>query len=252
MKSFITALGICALLIATGGVYAVGYDWCGGGSLDGNWKDSANWTQADYPGKNQAGDTATIADDTKMPAYLSSSLSYSIASLELDAATPDASVSFTHSGGTLTVSSTTTVTGGDASSYTATITLSGGTFDPADLYLYGGDADTRQSVFHMDSGTLTKPDSTTIQDYVELQVDDGETANFGNSTCNADATLEVLDNTSGACQTDVFTVYESGAADTTTVTKTGEGVLSTTAVYVRASSSNAASLVISAGSIVTR
>ncbi len=91
----------------------------------------------------------------------------------IDAATPNASRALTKAGaGTLTVTTSTTLTGDyDSGNYPATFTLSAGTFDPAVLYLYGGNTSDRKSIFDYDAGTLTNPDSMTMQGYSSVDAE---------------------------------------------------------------------------------
>jgi hypothetical protein len=62
MKRIATALGICSLLLALPVAYAGVYTWDGDTSSD--WQTATNWAEAGYPGRDAAGDTATINADT--------------------------------------------------------------------------------------------------------------------------------------------------------------------------------------------
>ncbi len=242
MKPLITALGICAFLLAGNAAYADLHAWDGGDRTD-NWSAADNWDNNIVPegcdditiilsgttsiydssmspttfglltiGNNTSAvtlqvdnadiwfDDAHIMGNTSITGdydvYISSTYCdgngdmslYQIAAatisvdtdqtlsadtLTIDADTPDASRALTKSGaGSLVVGTSTTLTGDDDSgNYTATLTLSAGTFDPAVLYLYGGNTSDRKSIFDYDAGTLTNPDSMTMQGYSSVDAE---------------------------------------------------------------------------------
>ncbi len=194
----------------------------------------------------------TVEADLSVITTVDSGRTLTASSLEIDADTAGYDRAFTKAGaGSLIVTSYTKLWGDVGVANPATFTLSAGTFDPAALYLYGGDDTDTEAIFYLDDGTLTKPDSTIVQGYVEMRIDAGETANFGDTRCDLDATLEVVDNTTGTCQTDEFRVEH--ASDTEiTVYRTGAGELDASSIVIKGSASYPATLIVSAGSIVTR
>lgn len=246
MKRFVTAFGIGALLLTP--QLALANNWTSGGSTS-DWQTASNWSGIDYPGQFFTGDTATIDNSTNNPVTLNSNLGNSIANLDLDAPTATAAVSLELKGN-LTVTSTTTVTGDNSASKSATITMTSGTFDPAALTLDGGDSNAREARFLVNGGTLTMPDSTVMRSYVELNVANGQSANFGDTHCDATTDLQVVETGTGICQTEEFKIDH--ASDTAiTVTKTGVGTLGASSFIISGSANQNASLVVSAGSVFT-
>jgi hypothetical protein len=186
------AIGLSLLLLAPAGVDAASFTW--DGNLSSSWTAETfmpvyrnNWAPDGYPGKVGSTDTALIDVATNNPVVLSSNLSNSIATLDLDAATNDAVVSLDIQAN-LTVTTSTTVTGGDADTDTATITLTSATFDPGALVLRGEDpAQTRQAFFDLDGGTLTAPDSLTLQG--EANIDAEIDFNMSTNAVTADVNV---------------------------------------------------------------
>jgi hypothetical protein len=174
--------------------------------------------------------------------------------LMINADDPNATRSFTKAGdGSLTVTEWTALYGDDdTGNYAATFTLNGGTFDPAVLYLYGGSTADRQARLVYSSGTLTTPDSTTIEDYVEVNVSDASDLHLslGSTRCDTDATIEVLDGTdtdNDACQTGQFLVQHT--TDTAiTVHTTGEGVVRPSSLVLTGSTTYASIVTVDSGS----
>ncbi len=186
MKRFMTALAILGLLAAPVTALATALTWTG--NTSSSWVVNTNWSPTSgYPGSLFAGDTALINVATNNPVSLTSSPSNSIASLDLDAAANDAVVSLNLQA-SLTVTSGTTVLGGDAGSNTATIQLTSGTFDPAALVLRGQDpAQTRRAFFDLDGGTLTAPDSLTLQGEADIDAEIDFNMSGGAVTVNVNA-----------------------------------------------------------------
>jgi len=196
MKPVIAAFGV-ALLIAPVVASAAVYSWDGAQNSD--WKrllGNNNWDTAGYPGQNQAGDTATIAEDNNAnpsnPAFLSGSLNFSVAGLTLDASNANVGDDLhfrIQSGGNLVVSNTTTIMAdtNTTDKYNATIQLqSGGAFDPAALRIYGGSATAGLAQFDFDAGTLTNPDSLTMRGLSKVDSEQ-DIAGVGNLVVDADS-----------------------------------------------------------------
>jgi hypothetical protein len=139
MKRIATAAGICVLLVSSGVAYAGdAFTWTGASSS--SWTLAGNWSgpAADYPGKDNTGDTATINVATSNPVQLSGGL-YSVDTITIDADTNSATVELEiQSGGSVTTTGLVTVKGDQTGSATATLTVSGGTLQPNSLTVIGG------------------------------------------------------------------------------------------------------------------
>lgn len=155
-----------------------GYDSTYRVTLDANGDVSADYTELESYVDVDAADGATFSAGAMSVTAASANLSVvtnstgamTASTLTLDADTADASRTLTKAGaGTLTVTTSTTLTGDDDSgNYPATFTLSAGAFDPAALYVNGGDTSARKAIFDYDAGTLTNPDSMTMQGYASV------------------------------------------------------------------------------------
>ena len=160
-------------------------------------------------------------------------------SLTIDADTPGAARSLTVTGSSLTVSTDTTIIGDvtDASTdYDASLTVSGGTFDPAAFYLYGGDPGATyhgQAYFKLDeSGTLTAPDSITMQGNSKFETEQTITLSGVTLTVQPDNTdnyaTEAVARVVDAAETmTVGTLTIGGANYSSKLTFTGSGKLAT-------------------------
>ena len=144
MKALITALGICALLLAPAGAYVLPYVW-DGASNNSKWAEEIsgnNWDTAGYPAKERDGDTATINVSTRAnPVKLIVDLSpYEIATLLIDADAVNAPIGLQIRGtGDLETTSLVTVKADlDTNGHNATLTVdAGGAFSPHSMKLEG-------------------------------------------------------------------------------------------------------------------
>lgn len=179
MKALITAVGICALLLAPAAATAVVQTFTWVGTNDSAWEGSGNWTQAPgsgsfpgglagFPPAERTTDIVVIDHDAaNQPQFTSSSGdgtndNREIASLTLDAETDDDTVTLDLTGDELIVDGSATIVGAVDAANTATLTVNGGTltFSTADLYLYGGNPNSTrgQAKFSLEStGSLSAP-----------------------------------------------------------------------------------------------
>jgi hypothetical protein len=146
---------------------------------------------------------------------------------------------------------------GSTAGYHAKLIHTAGTMSPDSMVLDGYDTNARAQLdcdqsMTVDSGDSHASPDTTMRGHVEIDVADDKTLSLKDTLFDLDGTFEVITNTSGTCQTDEFKVYESGASDATSVTKSGAGTLSAGSVLVQGSGSYSATLTVSAGSIVTQ
>jgi hypothetical protein len=118
--------------------YAGAYTWDGDTSSD--WQTATNWAEAGYPGKDAAGDTATIADgSTNSTVTVSGAVPNSVAWVLVDADAAGVSMELEiQSGGSLTTTDLVTIKGDQDGTATATLTVSTcDTFKPDSLYFWG-------------------------------------------------------------------------------------------------------------------
>lgn len=143
MKSFVTALAICALLMTSGTAYAVDYNWVGDEG-DAAWCNmDGNWNQAGCP--DDSGDTATITSKTTRWPQLDNNYTVSNGNrniddltmggantdLDVNSYTLECDVFTVNSGSSITISNSSSGGGITAASFVvngaSTITVSGTT-----------------------------------------------------------------------------------------------------------------------------
>jgi len=157
--------------------------------------------------------------------------SASTLTLDADSANEARTLTLTHTGAgtpSLTVAtSTTVIADDDTGNYPATFTLSAGTFDPAALYLLGGDTVNRQAIFDYDAGTIIAPDSMTMESYVEIDAE------------------------AGFCVAGDFTVQANGSPADASVDVNGATISVVGTFEVKGDASNSAQLTVTGGTIQT-
>lgn len=153
MKPIVTAFGICALLLgATAAHGQDSYTWTGAGS---SWSSAANWSgpAQDYPGKDNAGDDATInADTANDTVVVSGTVANSVAWVLVDADTANVNLELN--------------------------IASGGSITFGDVYLWGDDTYTAT----LDVDENMSASSTAVKNYVDIQAYRGKTFTAGTLT----------------------------------------------------------------------
>jgi len=243
MKALITALGICALLFASGSAYAQDdYTWDGSESSD--WADDLNWTPGgmgtDYPGENVADDTALINDGTNERAItLSSSLANTVHWVKIDANAAAGDMSLTL----------------DNANSDLDIYRNGGASTLGYLQLVGRLSAAGVATFNYGNGSFAC-------DWINL---DGDSATAGRVVLDIDVDLTVRDATdsvlaTGHVDVDVagsttFGVKDIEIGDGTTFSDfemiTNSGTISATKLTVKGDASNNSYLRVSAGTFQT-
>jgi len=244
MKPLITALGVCALLLLPAATYAQveSFTWTGNNGTS-TWAEAGNWSGVvppEYPGQDDTDDAATVDTDGAndvLPEY--SSGTRTIGTLTIDSDTNAETVSCDITGGSLTVGTSTTIIGDIThalTDYHASLTVSGGTFDPAGFYLYGGDPGATyhgQARFKLDeNGTLTTPDNITVQGDSKFETEQSVTLSGVTLTVQPDNTddykTEAVVRVVDAGETmSVGTLTIGGANYSSKLTFTGSGSFAT-------------------------
>jgi hypothetical protein len=165
--------------------YAGAYTWDGDTSSD--WQTATNWAEAGYPGKDAAGDTATInADTANDTVTVSGAVPNSVAwvLVDADAAGVDLELEI-QSGGSLTTTGLVTLKGEQDGSSTATLDVqSGGSFAPDSMLFWGRvDSDTAHAIGDFDEDvTVTESCDGTVdtcmEGYVDIQLSNNVTVDF--------------------------------------------------------------------------
>lgn len=167
MKPLITALGICALLLAPAGAYAgANFTWDGeyGNSV---WDagtpifyNDSNWNRPGWPGR-MAGDTATINLSTLTnPVTLNSELDYPIDTLLIDADAANASIGLDiQANGDLETTGKVTLTAGTTASEHVYCTVSGAFEVNDEVELNAASAVASHATMTVSSGATFTPNS---------------------------------------------------------------------------------------------
>ena len=174
-----------------------------------------------------------------------------------DAANEDAK--FLQRAGTLDVNGDVALTADSSVAADAIFRLRAGTFTPDSMTLdgypsYGHAKLILDQDFEVDiAGTHAAPD-TIMAGAVDVDVAANKTAQFKDVLYDATGTLDLTVGASGAFQTDEFKIQDDGVDAAIAVTKTGAGQVSADSLVIVGGNDVAetASLMVSAGSFVTR
>ncbi len=102
---------------------------------------------------------------------------------------------------TVAVDPSTTLHGSTSVDIEATLRVAGGTCDPGDLIMFGGNSTSREAVLEFASGTLTSPDTVSMYGFSRIDADDSFTVagDFtvgvaGGDTFATDVTVDIASN----------------------------------------------------------
>lgn len=180
MKRNLTAPGLCLLLVGGGYTLAdpLTYEWNG---ITSAYWDEWNWEVGgvpilSYPGQNQGGDTAIIADGTNIPVELDVDLAYSVATVEIDADDNAETVALKIvTGGKLETTGLVTTKSDQDGTATATFWHDTGDFVPYAMRFWGRDHASDGHAKGDFDQTFSVTKTFTVRQYADMDVALGKT-----------------------------------------------------------------------------
>lgn len=204
MKRIATAFVVCLLVSGVASAQET-FSWLASPSSSA-WHDSSNWSSAtsEFPGEDDTDDAVTISAGTTQPVFSADSGTRTVGTIDIDADTYSTTVSLTISGGSLTTTDLVTVRSKQGlGGFTSTIAVTGGTFAPHSMEFDGRNHVTASHAIGDFDTSVTVSSSTTMKGYVDIDIADSTTVDFGDLTTSSvdSAVLRVTGHTSDGVST---------------------------------------------------